>query len=147
MKKLLVALALVIGVAHAGEITVKSISQYELWGSASVSQTFAVNPELGRAWVEVSISSNDPEGGAADVERIKVPGLTFDSATGNINLDFEGKITTCAVQKTVGRSIFRQKVIKSTGCKFEGRWRTVTYDDGFEIKTTKRYDVVLVVLE
>ena len=32
-------------VVHAGEIKIKALSGYELWGSASVSQAFAVNPE------------------------------------------------------------------------------------------------------
>jgi len=30
-------------------------------------------------------------------------------------------------------------------CKFEGRWRTVTYDDGFEMKKTTKYEVFLIV--
>jgi hypothetical protein len=33
---------------QAGEIRVASISQYRLWGSASVSQKFEFNPEMGR---------------------------------------------------------------------------------------------------
>ena len=147
MKKLMIALImLATAVVHAGEIKIKSISGYELWGSASVSQAFAVNPELGRAWVEVTVSANDPDGGSSDVERIKVEGLTFDNQNQTINIDFEGKITTCAEIKTVGRSIFRSKIIKMTpACKFEGRWRTVTYDDGFEMKKTTKYEVFLIV--
>lgn len=147
MKKLMIALImLATTVVHAGEIKIKSISGYELWGSASVSQAFAVNPELGRAWVEVTVTANDPDGGSSDIERIKVDGLTFDNQTQTINIDFEGKITTCAEIKTVGRSIFRSKIIKMTpACKFEGRWRTVTYDDGFEMKKTTKYEVFLIV--
>jgi hypothetical protein len=147
MKKLMIALImLATAVVHAGEIKIKSISGYELWGSASVSQAFAVNPELGRAWVEVTVTANDPDGGSSDVERIKVEGLTFDNQTQTINIDFEGKITTCAEIKMVGRSIFRSKMIKmAANCKFEGRWRTVTYDDGFEMKKTTKYEVFLIV--
>ena len=147
MKKLMIALImLATTVVHAGEIKIKSISGYELWGSASVSQAFAVNPELGRAWVEVTVTANDPDGGSSDVERIKVEGLTFDNQTQTINIDFEGKITTCAEIKMVGRSIFRSKMIKmAANCKFEGRWRTVTYDDGFEMKKTTKYEVFLIV--
>ncbi len=147
MKKLMIAvIMLATAVVHAGEIKIKSISGYELWGSASVSQAFAVNPGLGRAWVEVTVTANDPDGGSSDVERIKVEGLTFDNQTQTINIDFEGKITTCAEIKMVGRSIFRSKIIKMTpACKFEGRWRTVTYDDGFEMKKTTKYEVFLIV--
>ena len=147
MKKLLVVMSMLLALAaQAGEIKIQEFSEYELWGSASVSQTFEVNPELDRAWVKLYVSSSDPEG-MGDEYRVKIPGLSFDNATGAINLDFEGKITTCAVQKTVGRFIFRQKVIQMTNCKFEGRWRTVTYDNGFEIKKTKKYGVYLIINE
>ena len=147
MRTFLIAICLLMSaLVQAGEIRVASISQYRLWGSASVSQKFEFNPEMARAWVLVSISSSDPEGGASDDERIKISGLTFDAATNSVMLDFEGKLTKCAEFKTVGRSIFRRKeLVMSSECKFEGRWRDVDYDDGFEMKKTKVYDVVLVV--
>lgn len=147
MRNLVIALSLMMSAAvFAGEIRVTSFSQYDLWGSASVSQKFEFNPELGRAWVLVSISSSDSEGGASGYERIKISGLTFDAATNSVMLDFEGKLTKCAEYKTVGRSIFRRKeLVMTSECKFEDRWRDVVYDDGFEIKKTKVYDVVLVV--
>lgn len=147
MKNLMIALSLLfVATVQAGEIKIVSISQYELWGSAYVTQEFAVNPELGRAWVEVSVSSNDPEGGLGSTEKYKVAGLSFDDQTKSVMLDFEGKLTTCAVLKTTGRGIFRQTVIKQTpACKFVGRWRDISYDDGFEIKKTSRYEVFLIV--
>lgn len=148
MKKLIIALSiLAVTAVHAGEIKIKSISQYELWGSASASAAFAINKEMGRAWIEVTTTPNDPDdGGLSDVEWIKIEGLVFDQQTGALNIDFEGKITTCAEYKTVGRSIFRQKLIKMTeNCKFEGRWRTFTYDNGFEMKKTSKYEIFLIV--
>jgi hypothetical protein len=147
MKQLLIALSmLALSVAQAGEIKIKSISQYELWGSANASSAFGINPDMGRAWIEVTVTANDPDGGLSDVERIKLEGLTYDQQTGAINLDYEGKITTCAEYKTVGRSIFRQKIIKMTSkCKFEGRWRKFSYDNGFEMKETAAYDLFLIV--
>jgi UDP-N-acetylglucosamine enolpyruvyl transferase len=147
MKKLIIALTmLVVSAVHAGEIKIKSISQYELWGSAHVSAAFGINPEMGRAWIEVTTTANDPDGGLSDIERLKIEGLTFDQQTGAINIDFEGKITTCAEYKTVGRSIFRQKLIKMTSnCKFEGRWKKITYDNGFEMQKTSKYEIFLIV--
>lgn len=147
MKKLMIALCILGTTAiQAGEIKIKSISQYELWGSATASSAFGINPDMGRAWVEVTTTSNDPEGGSSDVERIKIEGLTFDTQTNAITIDHEGKITTCAELKVVGRSIFRHKVIKMTSdCKFEGRWVKVSYDNGFEIKQTSVYKLVLIV--
>lgn len=145
MKKLMIALC-VLGTSalQAGEIKIKSISQYEMWGSATATSTFGINPELGRAWVEVTTTSNDPDGGTSDVERIKLEGLKFDTQTNTVVIDHEGKITTCAELKVVGRSIFRHKVLKMTeDCEFEGRWVKVSYDDGFEIKQTQVYKIVL----
>lgn len=147
MKKLMIALCIMVTtVTQAGEIKVKAISQYLLWGSASATADFGINPELGRAWVEIETSSNDPDGGLSDIERIKIEGLKFDTQTNAITIDYEGKITTCAELKVVGRSIFRHKVMKMTSsCKFEGRWRKFTYDNGFEIKQTAAYEIFLVV--
>lgn len=147
MKKLIIALCILATTsAQAGEIKVKAISQYILYGSASASQEFGYNPDLGRAWVEVSISSNDPDSGIDDLERIKIEGLKFDTQTNTITIDHEGKITTCAEFKLVGRSIFRHKELKMTkDCKFEGRWRKFSYDNGFEIKQTAAYEMFLIV--
>ena len=147
MKKLLIALCILGTTAiQAGEIKIKSISQYELWGSATASSAFGINPEMGRAWIEVTTTSNDPDGGLSDVERIKIEGLKFDKQTNAITIDYEGKITTCAELKVVGRSIFRRKEMKMTSnCKFEGRWRKFTYDNGFEIKKTAAYEMFLIV--
>jgi len=73
MKKLIIALSmLVMSAAQAGEIKIKSISQYELWGSANASAAFGINPEMSRAWLEITVTANDPDGGASDVERIKM---------------------------------------------------------------------------
>jgi hypothetical protein len=147
MKQLIIALSLLaISAAQAGEIKIKSISHYELWGSANASSAFGINPDMGRAWIEVTVTANDPDGGLSEVERIKMEGITYDQQTGAINVDFEGKITTCAEYKTVGRSIFRQKVIKMTpNCKFVSRWRKFSYDNGFEMKKTAALDLFLIV--
>jgi hypothetical protein len=148
MKKLVVMLSLAIATAvNAGEIKLKEFSQFELWGNPSVGQEFQINEELGRAWVSIKVTISDPDGGGStDEYRVKVPGLSYDKATSSINIDFEGKITECAVQKTLGRSIFRRKeIVMTSSCKLEGRWRAVTYDDGFEIKKTSKYEVFLIV--
>lgn len=147
MKKLMIALCILGTTAiQAGEINIKSISQYVLWGSATASSAFGINPDMGRAWVEVTTTPNDTDGGVSDVERIKIEGLKFDTQTNSITIDHEGKITTCAELKVVGRSIFRHKVIKMTSdCKFEGRWVKVSYDNGFEMKQTSVYKLVLIV--
>ena len=148
MKKIFAMVALMLStLVSAGEIPLKSFSQYELWGSPSVTPEFLVNEELGRAWVTIRVTMGYADGESSTEEhRVKVAGMSFDKSTGAILLDHEGKLSECAFQKTVGRSIFRHKEIKTTpACKFGSRWRDVSYDDGFEIKKTKRYDVFLIV--
>ncbi len=148
MKKLILSLCLMTAsLVQAGEIKLHSFSQYDLWGNPSVSQEFTINEELERAWVTIKVSSSDVDvGGASDEIRVKVPGLTYNKSTGIIAIDFEGKITECAALKTVGRSIFRRKeIVMTSSCKLQGRWRNVTYDDGFEIKKTSKYEIFLVV--
>ena len=51
-----------------------------------VETRFAVNPELGRAWIEVTVSDphlrdESPLTRVVHHSRFKVPGLTFDAAT------------------------------------------------------------------
>ena len=130
--------------AMAEKILIKSFSQYELWGRGSASPSFKVNPELGRAWVEIIVYKGED----SDEIRVKMEGLSYDHLTESINFDYQGKITTCAVNKVAGKFIFKQRIIKLTSaCEFQGKWRDVTYDDGFEIKKTRRYDIFLVVKE
>lgn len=146
MKTLLVAISmLVIGSVHAGEVKIFDKSIYEIGYAPSITPNFVLNEELGRAWVEVTVSNSDPEA-ESDVYRVKVPELSFDKTDSAVVIQHEGQLVTCANIVTTGRSIFRQRVIKmSDRCKFKGQWRKITYDDGFEIKQTEKYSIVLVI--
>lgn len=145
MKNLIIAISLVfVATAQAGEIKVFDKSVYELGYSANVSQKFVVNEEMGRAWIEVT-SSNDPEA-TPDEYRIKVEGLSYDKTTQSVMLEHEGQLVTCATFKVRGRSIFRQRNLElSERCAFRGVWKEITYDDGFEMKKTSKYQIFLVV--
>jgi hypothetical protein len=128
----------------ADKLLLKSYSQYEMWGSNSVSAEFKINAELGRAWVELTSYQGDE----SKTVRLKMTGLSYDQLTETISIDHMGKLTTCAELKVKGRFIFKQKLLKMTSaCEFQQKWREVSYDDGFEIKKTRRLDIYLVVKE
>lgn len=148
MKKMIVMLGLLLAsVVNAGEIKLHSFNQSDLWMNRTVTQEFQINPELERAWISIKVFMNDPDGAVnPDEYRVKIPGLTFNKHTGVISIDFEGRITDCAILKTTGRWIFRSSEIKMTSeCKFEGRWKDIITDDGFEIKKSKKYEIYLII--
>lgn len=146
MKNLLLVVSMfMMGSAFAGEITVFDKSSYEIGYNVTVSQEFVVNEEMGRAWIEFSVSDSDPDS-TSDEYRTKLDGLSFDTNTSSIVLEHEGQLVTCANVVTKGRSVFKTRVIKPTGnCAFKGEWRTIVYDDGYEMKKTHRYSVKMIV--
>lgn len=146
MKVFLVAICMLMTSAYAGEIKIKALSKFELWGARTASQAFGINAELGRAWVSVTIHTHDPDGGSDDTERFNIAGLSYDKLTKTINIDVEGKITTCAQYKTLGRGIFRrQELVMAPECRFESKWKTSTFDNGFEIVTRKKLHLSLII--
>jgi hypothetical protein len=145
MKKLLLAFALTLSTtAFAGEVLVKDISQYLLWGSSTLDLKFEANEALGRAWVTITIS-RDPEA-TPDEERIKIPGLGYDAATSMITLEHEGQLVDCAKVVVKGRGIFKNRYIKPTGrCEFEKRVINYKYDNGFEIVKSSKTRIAIIV--
>jgi hypothetical protein len=130
--------------AAAGEIQIMKLYQHEMWGPAYSFHKFIVNPELGRAQIEVSLTRG-PEGDSATT-RIKLEGLSFDQLTNEVVLLHEGRTVVCATSVEKGRWFFRQSILKETGnCQFKTEWKDIVYDDGFEMKTTRHYIISLVV--
>lgn len=144
MKKILVAISmLIIGSATASEIKIFDKSVYEIGYTNNINQSFVINEELGRAWVEVDVADLDPES-MGSTYRVKVEGLSYDKASSSVLLQHEGQIVTCATFKTQGILIFKTKVLKmSDRCAFKSGWRKFSYDDGFEIKQAEKYKIVL----
>jgi len=145
MKKTLLAFALTLSTtAFAGEVFVKDISQYLLWGSSSLSLAFEANEDMGRAWVEISIT-RDPEF-SADEERVKIEGLSYDANTSMITLLHEGQLVDCALVKIKGRGVFQYRHVKPTGrCQFQEKVINYTYDNGFEIVKSSKTRVSILV--
>jgi hypothetical protein len=146
MKKILVAISmLIVGSAFAGEIQVFDKSIYEIGYSNSIQPSFVINEELGRVWVEVDVADQDPDS-LGSTYRVKIEGLSYDKATSSVLVEHEGEVVTCAVKRTYGRSVFKTERINMTNrCSFQGVWRKITYDDGFEMKQTEKYKIVLVI--
>lgn len=126
--------------ASAGEIFIKEFPDVDLWGGAHISSEFEVNKELGRAWVKVSVSRD----GDANEYRVKIPGLTYNSATAAIEYEVDGQLVECAHIKVKGRGIFKNEMMKATErCEFIEKDIKRSYDDGFEIKTRRWTQVFL----
>jgi hypothetical protein len=104
---------------------------------------FAINAELGRAWVEVTFDAASPED-RPEVVRVRVPGLRYDAATKAIVFQDEDRIVECARVELRGRGAFARHAISPTGrCELTHRYVRVPIDDGFAIEDVQRFEVHL----
>jgi hypothetical protein len=144
MKKLMVLIFLISTMnAFAGEIKVAHLGSYQMWGTHSVTPQFAINKDLARAWVEFYINNNEE---AASVTKVKVPGLTYDPHSKAIVIEHQGQLVECALLVIKGKGVFMREVLELTGrCEFITKWKTYSYDDGFEIKVMKIYQISLLI--
>jgi len=105
--------------------------------------TFKVNPELGRAWVEVEVYGSHSDSDS-DYYRVKVDGLSYDAQTKEVVWDYQGERIVCARETTAGRSIFRYTYIKNIDCDFKLSSVVENVDDGFEV-VRRKYAVLKLV--
>lgn len=139
--KSLIALLLTISSlsALAGEIPFFDRPTMEYWRVISFTPEFAINKDLGRAWVEVDFLEMN-EGPITTAEKVKIEGLSFNTTTSQIQLDVEGVQIICANVKIN----FWGTKIKPTGkCVFKQTTYTVQVDDGYEINTIERRKISL----
>lgn len=125
MKSLIALVVLVCSFAHAAEIMVHEADS----SVAKVMKgSFEVNPAMNRAWVDVvmqdRLSGRDVGRSFASV---KVPGLSFDSASSRVMLEIDGQQVECGYR--TGWGIFKR--IVETGCTFTTKLERRLYDDGF----------------
>jgi hypothetical protein len=141
MKRLLLVIALTLAsVAQAAEMKLLDIASSSFHGDAQA--RFNVNLQLGRAWVETTVTDHSFE--QEDVYRSQVAGLSFDQELNAIVLEREGQLIECAEVTMRGRSVLRHTRIRPTNCSLESRFVTVMVDDGFTIKKQRRLQVFLV---
>lgn len=138
------ALSPVIASASTAATDAKPIYQAAIGPmEASKSSTFVVNPEFGRAWVEITKNyswSDSP----AEVVRVPVEGLRYDAARNAVVLDADGKQLECAKVVERGVWVFKGPVAKPTGqCELIQRYVKVPVDDGFGVRRIEKFQVLL----
>lgn len=122
--------------AEAGPIFVAPISAAE----ASKSKRFGINPELGRAWVEIDVYFAQSE--SAESYRVAVPGLSYDKNSSQVVYDAEGKQVVCANVRETGSWIFKSQRIEATGnCELTRKHVKVPIDDGFAVDVIEHFEV------
>ena len=126
----LVGVAGFIGMANAEQVIV-----YEAVGGSSqlVSASFAVNRELGRAWVDVQVQSGGSSGELAfdpPIEK-QVDGLYYDSARKQVLYRTATGPIVCAEDATALWATY----LKSTGnCRLIPITEQRKIDDGFDVR-------------
>lgn len=106
----------------------------------SKSKSFAINPELGRAWVEVDFYYALSE--TSDHYRIAVPGLRYDKARSEVVFENDGKRVICANVVQKGWGIFKHDQVEATGaCELTHRYIRVPVDNGFTIEHVEQFEV------
>lgn len=121
-----------VGVADAAEVDVFEAPLNN--SSQEVSANFAVNRELGRAWIDVQLQTSTPgDEGPSEPQVISkaVEGLYYDSARKQILYRTATETIVCAQDaKFLGRTY-----LKSTGeCLLTPRTEQRKMDDGFKIR-------------
>ncbi len=125
--------------AMAAEIKIFEIRD----NSDKVSSSFQINAELNRAWVEVARTTYGSESDDVTTNRVKVPGLSYDSVSQVVTYSHEGQEVTCANIEKRGRSVFHRTVIVNDRCSFTHKHAFVTIDDGFHVTKRKVLQVFL----
>jgi hypothetical protein len=130
MKNLLMACVLLTASLSgiAGEITLKEILGPEARNKEATSK-FRIDPELGRAWVEVRIIDIFDDNYDRK-HQIEVEGLSFDVNNSAIVYEQGGIRTECAIL-IPGRTLIRRMKIRLTGnCEFSERSTKLVSEDG-----------------
>jgi hypothetical protein len=143
MKMLLMFTLLLSSFAYSGEYKV-----FEKPTSAfykEIDSDFAINTDLGRAWIDITVGEklNSPRREHPRKHyRQKVEGLYYDQNSEAIMLETGGELIECASVRR-GR-IFRNLVIKSTGCRLESKIAYKTIDDGYNQYRRRFFQVFLI---
>lgn len=120
-----------VGVANAGQLIV--FEQPLTYGNQEISAGFAANRELGRAWIDVGLTSPSlgEEGPTLEIISKAVDGLYYDSARKQVLYRTGTETIVCAEDATFLWSTY----LKSTGqCVLTPRTEQRKMDDGFSIR-------------
>lgn len=107
---------------------------------ASKSKRFAINPELGRAWVEIEVWHNFSE--TTEFHRVQIPGLSYSKDTAQVVFTEDDKTVVCAEVESGGFWIFKHERINPTGdCELTRKYVKVPVDDGFSVDVIEHFEV------
>ena len=126
--------------ALAEEIKLYDRPTYETSQISSIREAFEINPQLGRAWVNMKFDEVG-DGPVFYDQRVQVAGLSYNATSNEILLDVEGTQIVCA---TVKINFFGVH-IKNTGkCTFAQKLYNVKVDNGYEVETIQKLKISLV---
>lgn len=121
---------------EAATIFTAPISAHE----ASKTKRYAINPELGRAWVEIDIVRGLSE--TSESHRVTVPGLSYQAESSQVVFEADGRSVVCADVRDAGRWIFKhQRIVPTGACELTPRYVTVPQDDGFGVDLVEYFEV------
>lgn len=107
---------------------------------ASKSKRFAINPELGRAWVEINVWHDPAE--LNEFHRVLVPGLSYDKQASRVVFDADGQSVVCATVRDEGFWIFKhQRVVPTGDCELTRKYVKVPVDYGFGVEVVEHFEV------
>lgn len=145
-KQMLLVLALSLGLG-ATAVQAKETQQriFKTPASAFVpnpSKNFAVNPELGRAWVEVNLFY--PSSEMTESHRVAVPGLRYDRERAEVVFENAQQRVVCATVQESGWWIFSHNRVRPTGdCELTHRYEEHPSDNGFTVEHIEHFEVHL----
>jgi len=108
--------------------------------------TYRVNKELGRAWIEVTISDYKfDELHYSDV-RVKIPGLSYSADINGVVYNKNGEEIVCGTFYNARWTIDMGMSFKETGrCNITTNNYSKKVDDGYYIKDVKMTEVLLTI--
>jgi len=134
------SLGLGLSTAHAAANSISILKMPASSLEPSKSKSFVINPELGRAWVEVDFHYALSE--SSDHYRIAVPGLRYDKANSEVIFESDGNRVVCATVVQKGWGIFKHDRVKATGaCELTHRYVKLPVDNGFTIEHVEQFEV------
>ncbi|MAZ47416.1 MAG: hypothetical protein CME65_02565 [Halobacteriovoraceae bacterium] len=100
---------------------------------------YRVNTQLGRAWFKVELADMSPfEDLDWEDHRVMPQGMVYDSANNEIRIND----TVCATTRSTRRSL---RIYPTGRCTLSDRESIVRIDDGFNIITKKKLEVILTI--
>lgn len=111
-------------------------------------RSYGINPELGRAWIEVSYGFSMFDESPMHQKRIAVEGLSYDAERQAVIYRQANNEAVCATARERGFGPFKSTYMHPTGaCDLSLERVTVTQDDGFHVREVPKLAIQMAVQE